>query len=128
MRKQFGDRLKELRTEKLMTQEELAKLFNTGKASISNYESNNRLPDANTISKYASYFGVSVDYLLGISENRNNTIDLTMEKLKRFIEDHKDYVPLIVKMRKKKIDTKDVDRYIDLLILEQEKQSKKTPD
>lgn len=67
---QFGDRLKELRIEKQLTQEELAKIFNTGKASISNYEQNTRLPDANTISRYADYFGVSVDYILGKSNIR----------------------------------------------------------
>lgn len=38
MSKQFGDRLKELRTENKLSQEELAKIFKTGKASISHYE------------------------------------------------------------------------------------------
>lgn len=72
MREQFGDKLKKLRSEKNMTQEELAKLFNTGKASISNYENNSRLPDAITISKYADFFGVSVDYILGRTDIRNS--------------------------------------------------------
>lgn len=77
MRKQFGDRLKELRKEKGMTQEELSKIFNTGKASISHYESNRRLPDPNTIEKYAEYFNVTVDYLLGRTDTKNNKpIDL----------------------------------------------------
>lgn len=71
MNKQFGDRLKELRTKKSLTQEELAKLFNTGKSSISNYENNSRLPDAVTICKYADFFGVTVDYILGRSDIRN---------------------------------------------------------
>ncbi|MDF2524585.1 MAG: putative transcriptional regulator [Clostridiales bacterium] len=71
MNKQFGDRLKELRIENGLTQEALAKKFNTGKSSISNYESNSRLPDANTIGKYANFFDVSVDYLLGCSNVRN---------------------------------------------------------
>jgi len=65
MQKQFGDRLKELRLEKKMTQEELAKIFNTGKATISHYEGNRRLPDANTIVRYAKFFNVSLDYIMG---------------------------------------------------------------
>ncbi|SKC61706.1 helix-turn-helix domain-containing protein [Maledivibacter halophilus] len=65
MKKQFGDRLKELRLELGLTQEQLAQKFNTGKASISHYESNKRLPDASTIEKFADFFEVSVDYLLG---------------------------------------------------------------
>ncbi|MCG8540441.1 MAG: helix-turn-helix transcriptional regulator [Clostridia bacterium] len=71
MKEQFGDRLRKLRIEKEMTQEDLAKKFNTGKASISHYESNRRIPDANTIKKYADYFGVTIDYILGITEERN---------------------------------------------------------
>lgn len=65
MSKQFGDRLKELRKNKNITQAELAKILNTGKASISHYESNRRLPDANIIGILADYFNVSVDYILG---------------------------------------------------------------
>lgn len=65
MLKQFGDRLKELRLEKELTQEELAKIFNTGKASISHYESNRRVPDISVIKRFADFFGVSVDYIMG---------------------------------------------------------------
>lgn len=70
MREQFGDRLKKLRLEHQLTQEQLAKIFNTGKASISHYESNKRLPDANTIENFADFFKVSVDYLLGRTHHR----------------------------------------------------------
>jgi len=70
-KKQFGDRLKELRLEKNLTQEELSKIFNTGKSTISHYEINRRLPDANTIYMYAEYFGVSLDYIMGKTDIRN---------------------------------------------------------
>jgi transcriptional regulator with XRE-family HTH domain len=73
--KKFGDRLKELRLQRKLSQQELAKYFNTGKASICNYEKNIRLPDANTITQYAQYFGVTVDYMLGLTENKGE--DLT---------------------------------------------------
>ena len=75
MLKKFGDRLKELRIENGMTQNELAEKFNTGKSSISHYESNRRLPDANLISKYAEYFCVSIDYILGKTNIRGTYID-----------------------------------------------------
>lgn len=80
MRKHFGDRLKELRIERQLTQEQLAKIFNTGKASISHYESNKRMPDANTIEKFAEFFDVSVDYLLGRTDIRNPEKELTPEE------------------------------------------------
>lgn len=68
MREHFGDRLKELRLKKNLTQEELAKIINTGKASISHYESNKRVPDIETIEYLAKFFDVSIDYLLGASD------------------------------------------------------------
>ena len=71
MGKQFGDRLQELRIERGLTQEELAREFNTGKASISHYESNRRLPNANNINLFAEFFNVSIDYIMGKSEVRN---------------------------------------------------------
>lgn len=79
MSKQFGDRLKELRIEKGLTQEELAKRFSTGKSSISNYEKNSRLPDAITIGKYAEFFNVSVDYILGRSDIRIPQVEEKIE-------------------------------------------------
>ncbi|TCO79098.1 helix-turn-helix domain-containing protein [Marinisporobacter balticus] len=75
MRKYFGDRLKELRVEKNLTQEELAKIFNTGKASISHYESNRRMPDAHSIEKFAEFFSVSTDYLLGRTDIKSPSND-----------------------------------------------------
>lgn len=71
MREYFGDRLKILRLEKNMTQDELAKILNTGKASISHYESNRRIPDLNTIEQLSEFFNVSIDYLSGKSNIRN---------------------------------------------------------
>ncbi|HOQ17628.1 MAG: helix-turn-helix transcriptional regulator [Epulopiscium sp.] len=79
MGKQFGDRLRELRIERGMTQEELAREFNTGKASISHYESNRRLPNANNINLFAEFFNVSIDYIMGKSDVRNPYI--TREQL-----------------------------------------------
>lgn len=76
----FGQRLRMLRTEKNMTQEELGKLMNVGKASVSLYEKNERTPDQQTLMKTADYFDVSVDYLLGRSNERtlakSNVVDL----------------------------------------------------
>jgi transcriptional regulator with XRE-family HTH domain len=70
MSKFFGDRVKELRVERHLTQSELAKIFNTGKASISHYESNTRLPDVNAIAQFAQYFDVTIEYMMGKTDNR----------------------------------------------------------
>ncbi|MEN8905737.1 MAG: helix-turn-helix transcriptional regulator [Clostridiales bacterium] len=70
MNKKFGDQLKDLRIENNLTQKDIAEKFNTGKSTISNYETNNRLPDINVIAKYAEFFGVSIDYMMGNSDQR----------------------------------------------------------
>ena len=58
-------RLKELRTEKGMTQNEVAKVIGYSSLSYARYEKGEREPDINTLCKLADYFEVSVDYLIG---------------------------------------------------------------
>ncbi|ETJ18697.1 XRE family transcriptional regulator [human gut metagenome] len=74
----FGDRLKILRTENHLTQEELANNFFLNKSSISKYEKNLQLPENNLLREIAKFFDVSLDYLLAISDDRNI---ITMNKL-----------------------------------------------
>ena len=67
----FGDRLKSLRIENKLTQEELANHFYLNKSSISKYEKNLQLPENNLLQEIARFFDVSIDYLLAISDDRN---------------------------------------------------------
>lgn len=67
----FGERLKNLRTEKHMTQSELGKHLNVTKVSISGYEKGTREPDQESTKKLANLFDVSIDYLLGNSDQRH---------------------------------------------------------
>ena len=62
-------RLRELRTEKGISQIRLAMDLNVNQNSISRYESGLREPDYNTLIKIADYFKVSIDYLLYRTEN-----------------------------------------------------------
>lgn len=92
MKKKFGDILREQRIKKGLTQEELAKIFNTGKASISHYESNRRLPDANTIKKYADFFDITLDEMMGESKSYflNKAVDLTLLEVIQDINNESD--------------------------------------
>ncbi len=58
------ERLRALRNERGITQEELGRVVGVGKTTISQYENGVRTPDAEMLGKLASYFGVSIDYLL----------------------------------------------------------------
>ncbi|MGG7199295.1 helix-turn-helix domain-containing protein [Clostridium butyricum] len=71
----LADRLKELRTEKSLSQTKLAELFNISQQAVSHYEKWVRDIDTSLIKNLANFFDVSTDYLLGISEIRNYTDD-----------------------------------------------------
>lgn len=64
----FGDRLKELRKNKNISQEELGEFCDVAKTTISNWENDITQPPIETITKLANYFGVTTDYLLGVNQ------------------------------------------------------------
>lgn len=67
----FGNVLKKLRLEKGISQSELASDLGLAKSAICMYELCQRMPKADsTLKQIAEYFGVSLDYLLGLSEDR----------------------------------------------------------
>ena len=61
----LAKRIKELRKEKDLTQEDLGKLINVTKVSICCYENGTRIPSLETIVALANAFEVSLDDLLG---------------------------------------------------------------
>ena len=62
--KSFSEMLKHLIQQRNITQTELAKYIGVKPNTISNYCNNISQPDIDTIIKIASYFDVSIDYLL----------------------------------------------------------------
>ena len=62
-------RLKELRKRKGLSQLRLATDLQTTQNTISRYETGEREPGIDELIKIANYFNVSVDYLLGRTEN-----------------------------------------------------------
>lgn len=59
----FGDRLKELREDKNLNQDELANMVNLTRSAISSYETNTNVPSLEVAIKLADIFEVSLDYL-----------------------------------------------------------------
>lgn len=62
----FGDRLRILRKEAGLTQDELAKRTHLSQTAISNWESSNRIPSIDYAIILAKYFGVTLDYICGM--------------------------------------------------------------
>ncbi len=65
----FGDRLKELRKERNVTQEELGKICGVAKNTVSYWENNTSQPSYEILEKIAKYFNVSPNYLLGFNQD-----------------------------------------------------------
>ena len=64
----FGQTLIELRKENEIGQIELAKALNVSKGIISLWETGLREPGMNSLILLSKYFGVSIDYLVGLEE------------------------------------------------------------
>lgn len=67
----LGNRIKILREEKGLKQEDLAKEMSVSPSTIGMYEINKREPNNELVLKLAEFFNVSTDYLLGKSDIRN---------------------------------------------------------
>ena len=77
----IGKKIFDLRKENGKTQKEIALYLKISQQANANYESNKREPDIDTLIKIADYFNVSVDYLLGKSENKKQPADENISEL-----------------------------------------------
>lgn len=97
-------RLAELRKERNLTQYSLAEELGCSRGLLSNYEQGTREPDSEMLIRLATFFDVSVDYLLGKTPTRKwetetlsfNTVDIDglsdedIAAVRRIIEGLKD--------------------------------------
>ncbi|WP_312814371.1 helix-turn-helix transcriptional regulator [Sedimentibacter sp.] len=63
--------LRLLREERKLSQQKLADEFDIAQSQIQNYETGGYQPNIETLHKYADYFDVSVDFLLGRTDIRH---------------------------------------------------------
>lgn len=63
--KVFSERLKELRKEKQLTQQELAEILGVKRNTYSDWENGKSEPNYKKLVKIADFFGVSLDWLFG---------------------------------------------------------------
>jgi len=70
----IGDRIKKLRKEKSLSQQELADLLDTSPSYVSEIEKGKKIPGGNLLFSLKRVFGVSIDYLMSGEEDANNHI------------------------------------------------------
>ncbi|NBI68207.1 XRE family transcriptional regulator [Pseudoflavonifractor sp. 60] len=67
----FGERLRRIRKEMGETQDEFAARIGTSKQVLSRYEGGQRIPKISLVESYAKALNVSVDYLMGESQQES---------------------------------------------------------
>lgn len=65
---EFSKRLKKLRTDLKMTQDELAPELGISRSTLGMYETGKREPDFETLETIADFFNVDMNYLIGYSD------------------------------------------------------------
>ncbi|TVY01091.1 helix-turn-helix domain-containing protein [Paenibacillus cremeus] len=72
---QYGDRIAKLREKHSLTQEGLSSKLGITRASLSHYENNRREPTYETIAAIANIFKVSIDYIIGRTDDPHQVLD-----------------------------------------------------
>lgn len=80
-------RLKEIRTEKEKTQQEIANYLGITRPAYTAYESGNRQPDYETLQRLADFFNVTTDFLLGRTDSRNESTPTLDDEITQIMRD-----------------------------------------
>lgn len=72
----FPSRFRDLADEKGCTMEEMAQAFSTTRQTVRNWQNGETIPDAKSICYIASFFSVTTDYLLGLSDVKTPNIEV----------------------------------------------------
>lgn len=109
-----GKRIKDMRQEKGMSQQELGDLIGVTKVSICGYENGTRTPSLETFGDLADIFETTTDYLLGrevsvVNEEGNEYIGSISKDDIEIINELRHYPNLYTKL------VKDCKRYVSLI-------------
>lgn len=67
----YYPRLRDLREDKDLTQDQLVKILKMHKTTYTNYEQGKREPPFDFIIKIAKFYNVSIDYIAGFTDDIN---------------------------------------------------------
>ena len=110
----IGKRIKELRIEKGLSQQQLGEIIGVTKVSVCGYENGSRIPSLEVFEMMIELFGTTADYLLGREivikdDNTREFVGTMSQDDVNLITELRHYNNLYTKM------TKDTKRYINLI-------------
>lgn len=82
----FSKQLRILRKNKNLTQAQLGNALNLENSTISSYERNKIMPSSDVLLKIAKYFNVSVDYLIGNTDDMQGKSEKSIEEIMQDVE------------------------------------------
>ena len=82
----FGLRIKELRQQHRLFQEQLGRKVDRSKSVISSYENNLKIPPLEVLTQMAIVFNVSLDYLVGIDKNQMLSVEGLSDQQKQIVQ------------------------------------------
>ena len=92
----LGDKLRDLRNERNLSQAQLAKRIGVNSFTVALYETGDRLPSLPRLIALSRSLGVTTDYLLGVSREKDCCLDVTgltqrqIESLEAVIENYRE--------------------------------------
>ncbi|ABW19393.1 helix-turn-helix domain-containing protein [Alkaliphilus oremlandii] len=102
----FKERLKELRKENNMTQQELADKLGLVRTAIANYETGRTVPDAETLNLIANILSTTTDYLLGRAnyipkeKNKPSSTDIISEDIRKLSPESQEELKKLIELYK----------------------------
>ncbi len=93
---QMGNKLRNLRNERNLSQAQLAKRIGVTSSTVALYETGDRLPSLPRLIALSRSLGVTTDYLLGVSKQKDCFLDVTgltqkqIESLEAIIENYRE--------------------------------------
>jgi len=125
----YSERLQKLRKAKRQSQKEVGKALGKSRETISKYELGERKPDPEVLVLYAKFFSVSADYILGMTDDFENTsnrkpFDPELCAFENYLKDEKfiPYLHLAVKMKNSSIEFKQFETFINSFLKQTKKQ------
>lgn len=104
----FSTRLKELRKEKKITQQDLGNAIGVSRVTITKWEKEYIEPNISQITDLAIFFDVSIDYLTGKTDldysklNSESVLKMPQEEREKFIRQIIDHILLTIQVSKQK--------------------------
>lgn len=113
--REMKNRIKDLRIEKNLTQEDLAKILNVSRGNISKYENDGLDVSSDKLIILSDFFNVSTDYLLGIVDEKEIVL-VKSEELPQELKEHIEGIAMLKEAKESGLSNEDIKEILEIAI------------